>query len=384
MKSKIIISLIIIGMVAFSYGVLVGHYQIFPFSILSEIKNNQSERTTETNVEIYQETSSIQNLISFETVSDIEITKQKLIEFIWNDSKLPKNVFPKYDVDIDDPISSKLQNLERIDSFTVEMSYGMDSISYLFLAKNTNDKLIIFHQGHDSISLNGFDNHSFDQDIPLIQNFLDNNYSVLIFSMPGKGMNNEPIINHEKFGTFKLNSHNHFEFLESENFHPLRFFLEPVVVTLNQIEKNFTFDSFAMIGISGGGWTTVLVSAIDDRIDESYSVAGSFPIWLRFDSRDFGDYEQTIPEFYKIANYLELYVLSSYDNRSLILFYNEFDSCCFSGEVYNKSPFADSVKSKLSKFGENNFDVIIDYGQTEHIISDYTLDKINNYLQTES
>ncbi len=104
MKSKIIISLIIIGMVAFSYGVLVGHYQIFPFSILSEIKNNQSERTTETNVEIYQETSSIQNLISFETVSDIEITKQKLIEFIWIDSKLPKNIFPKYDVDIDDPI----------------------------------------------------------------------------------------------------------------------------------------------------------------------------------------------------------------------------------------------------------------------------------------
>ena len=384
MKSKIIISLIIIGMIAFSYGVLVGHYQIFPFSILSEIKNNQSERVTGTSVEIYQETSNIQNLISFETVSDMKKTKQELIEYIWNDSQLPTNIFPKHDIDIQDPISLKLQNLERIDSFTVEMKYGMNSISYLFLAENTNDKLIIFHQGHDSISLNGFDNHSFDQDIPIIQNFLDKNYSVLIFSMPGKGMNNEPIINHEKFGTFKLNSHNHFEFLESQTFHPLRFFLEPVVVTLNQIEKNFTFDSFAMIGISGGGWTTVLVSAIDDRIDESYSVAGSFPIWLRFDSRDFGDYEQTIPEFYEIANYLELYVLSSYDDRSLILFYNEFDSCCFSGDVYNKAPFADSVKSKLSKFGENNFDVIIDYGQTEHIISDYTLEKINNYLQTES
>ena len=87
----------------------------------------------------------------------------------------------------------------------------------------------------------------------------------------------------------------------------------------------------------------------DDRINESFSVAGSFPIWLRSDSRDYGDYEQTIPEFYKIANYPELYFLSSYGDRSLYLFYNEFDPCCFSGEVYNQAPFVDSIKTKLSK-----------------------------------
>jgi len=387
MQKIIPLIIIVILIPSFFFGVIVGHYQIPPFEVLSNIKQTLTVDPNESNIErlqIYQDKSDMQNLISFETISDIEKTKQNLFEYIWNDSKLPTNSFAKHDIDIEDEISTKLQNLERIDSFTVEMDYGMDSISYLFLAENTNEKLIIFHQGHDSISLNGFDNHSFDQDIPLIQNFLDNNYSVLIFSMPGKGMNNEPIINHEKFGTFKLNSHNHFEFLESENFHPLRFFLEPVVVTLNQIEKNFTFDSFAMIGISGGGWTTVLVSAIDDRIDESYSVAGSFPIWLRFDSRDFGDYEQTIPEFYQIANYLELYFLSSYSNRSLILFYNEFDSCCFSGEIYNQAPFEDAVQSKLSKFGENNFQVIIDRGQTEHKISDFTLQKILNHLQSNS
>ena len=202
--------------------------------------------------------------------------------------------------------------------------------------------------------------------------------------MPGKGMNNEPIISHEKFGTFKLNSHNHFELLDTKDFHSMRFFIDPVILTLNQIEKSYSFEKFSMLGISGGGWTTIIVSSIDDRITQSFSIADAFPIWLRYDSRDYGDYEQTLPEFYKIANYPELYFLSSYGDRTLILFFNEFDPCCFSGEVYNKAPFADSVKSKLSQFGENNFDVIIDYGQTEHIISDYTLDKINNYLQTES
>ena len=175
MKSKIIISLILIGIVTFSYGVIVGHYEIFPYSVLSEIKNTQSESISDTRVQIYQDTDSIKNLISFEKISDIDNTKQNLIEYIWNDPNLPTNSFPKHELDIEDPISTRLKNLERIDSFTVEMDYGMNSISYLFLAKNTNDKLIIFHQGHDAISLNDFDNHSFDQDISIIQNFLDNN-----------------------------------------------------------------------------------------------------------------------------------------------------------------------------------------------------------------
>ena len=385
MKSKTIIFLILIVIVAFSYGLLVGHYEIFPFSVLSEIKNTSSQLESNERLQIYQETSHIQNLISFNSISDIDNTKQMLNEYIWNDPKLPSDLVTKHEYDVKDSMISKLKYLERIDSFTVEMNHGMNSISYLFLAENTNNKLIIYHQGHDAVSLNDFDRHSFDQDIPLIQNFLDNNYSVLVFSMPGKGMNNEPIVNHEKFGTFKINSHNHFELLETENFHPLRFFIEPIVLTLNQIEKDYSFEEFSMIGLSGGGWTTIIISAIDDRVNESYSVAGSFPIWLRSDSRDFGDYEQTIPEFYQIANYEELYFLGAYGNdRSLFLFYNEFDSCCFSGKLYNKFPFADSIKTKLSEFGKTNFDVIIDHGQTEHIISDYTLKKITTQIKNNS
>ena len=38
MNKKIIIILIIISVVSFSYGISVGHYEIFPYSIISEIK----------------------------------------------------------------------------------------------------------------------------------------------------------------------------------------------------------------------------------------------------------------------------------------------------------------------------------------------------------
>ena len=384
MKIKIIISLILISAATFSYGLFVGHYEIFPFEMLSELKKIPYESESNTRLQIYQDLSN-DDLISFQSIADIDNTKQTLIEYIWNDSKLPIELPTKHEYDVKDRIADELQNLDRIDSFTVEMKYGVNSISYLFIAKNSNDKLVIYHQGHNAISLNGFDDHSFDQDIPLIQNFLDNNYSVLIFSMPGKGMNNEPIIDHEKFGNFKLNSHDHFHLLEAKNFHPIQFFLEPVVITLNQIEKDYSFVTYSMMGLSGGGWTTIVVSAVDDRISESYSIAGSFPIWLRSDSRDYGDYEQTIPEFYQIANYEELYFLSAYgDNRRLVLFYNEFDPCCFPGELYNKFPFGDIVKTKISKFNKGNFDVIVDYGQTEHMISESILGKITEYIQNNS
>ena len=78
-----------------------------------------------------------------------------------------------------------------------------------------------------------------------------------------------------------------------------------------------------MLGISGGGWTTVLFSVIDDRIFQNYSVAGSFPMFMRSDSKNIGDYEQIIPELYSITNYLELYTMGSFSNElKLTLIYN--------------------------------------------------------------
>ena len=193
-------------------------------------------------------------------------------------------------------------------------------------------------------------------------------------------MNNEPIIETEEFGKLRLNSHDHFRLIESDSLHPVKFFIEPVIVALNQIDYSYSFQSYDMIGISGGGWTTIIVSSIEPRIEKSYSVAGSFPIWLR---TSLGDYEQHIPEFYKISNYEELYFLSAFgNNKKLLLIYNEFDSCCFQGDVYNKFPFGDAIKTKLSQFGhEENFDVVIDYEQKVHTISKNTLKIITEHIK---
>ena len=381
MKSKILISLIFVIVIIFSYGIVVGHYQIFPFEIMSDLKNSMFPQSqSPPRNQIHQNFSEIGSLISFKNSSDILNKKEMLIEYIWSDNSLPSFLPINHTTNITDELSN-LKNLDRIDSFTVEMDYGMNSISYLFLANNSNNRLIIYHQGDDSQSSGNFDNHSFEEDRKIIQHFLNDNYSVLIFSMVGHGMNNEPSVELDNLGNIHLNSHEHFVLLETEKFKPIKFFIEPVIITLNQIDIDYSFDSYNMVGKNEGGWSTIVISALDDRIKNSYAVASSFPLWMSPIEKNFGGYEHHLPSFYQIANYLELYIMSAYGNeRSITLFYNEFDPCCFSGDLYQKYPFADVIKPKLKSLGNGEFNVLIDKNQTENIISDSTLNMINKLL----
>lgn len=386
MQKSIIIGLAFVLFVGFSYGVVVGHYEVFPFELLSDfnkiVKNENI--SSESRPQIYQEISEVDNLIGIYSKENIETKKILLKNYVWPNDDFPLNKMPIHNsADIKDELFSDIESLLQINSFTVEMEYGMTSTSYLFLPKTTNDQLIIYHQGHQSSSLRGPDSHSFEQDKEIIRKFLDKNYSVLIFSMPGMGMNNEPVVEITNLGKITLNSHNHFKLIENETTHPIKFFIEPVIITLNQIEKNYNFESFNMVGLSGGGWSTIVISALDDRIQTSYSVAGSFPIWMRSAPSDFGDYEQTIPEFYKIANYEELYIMGAYgEGRKLVLFYNEFDPCCFPGSLYKQFPFKTIIQERL-KILEGEFDVVIDEGQDKHVISDFTLNQIFSSLESK-
>lgn len=381
MQKKITILIGIFAILLFSSGIFVGHYNLPPFDILSNMKNSifpQPDSIPRN--QIHQNFSQIDKLISFTNSNDILMKKQMLTGYIWSDEGLPTNLPASHEIDISDKLSN-LKNLDRIDSFTVEMDYGMNSISYLFLANNPNGELIIYHQGDDSQSFESFDNHSFEEDRRIIQYFLNDNYSVLMFSMVGHGMNNEPILEFENLGTIRLNSHEHFVLLETEKFKPIKFFLEPVIVTLNKIDSDYSFVSYNMIGKNEGGWTTIVVSALDDRIQKGYAIGGTFPLWMSSNSKNFSGYEHHIPYFYQIANYLELYIMGAYGTeRSLILFYNEFDPCCFRGELYEKYPFADVIIPKLKSLGPGEFNVLIDNDQRENIVSDFVLENISKFL----
>ena len=355
------------------FGLVTGTYKTFPYSSLDYLKKialSEPEIKIETmSSHVYDV--DIDSLIQIKNEGDIIENRKKVINYIWNENTLP-NKLPVIESNISDSNYQSIDNLERIDKITIEMDHEINSIAYQFIPEKKINKLIIYHQGHGGDFLRG---------IHTIQFFVENGYSVLAFSMPLLGMNNQPIVEIDQLGPMILKSHNHLQFVETDNLKPIKFFVEPITLSLNYIEKNYNFDQIHMLGISGGGWTTVVSSAIDTRINHSYSVAGSYPLFMQSSFKVLSDYEAVIPEFYKIANYLEFYIMASNgEGRKFIQIFNEFDRCCWSGD--NFIIYEDKVKHITENIPNSEFDIWLDSTHKDHKISDHSLKLILNSLES--
>ena len=373
--NKYLLAFLVISFVSvFFFGTYVGLYKIFPYEVLDSSKDVLFEQKTTQNNQFVNQVN-VDSLIKIDSKSDIDQKREFLTEFFWDTTTFQrikdKSPSPEVETNISDSNYKDLQNLKRIDRLTVEMEYGINSISYLFIPEQSNEKLILYHQGHGGDFLLGKDT---------IQFFLDRNFTVLAMAMPLLGMNNQPVIEIDGLGEMKLISHKKLRLLEANNFNPMKLFLEPIQINLNFLDKEYNFKRYSMIGISGGGWTTVVYSAIDERISDSFSVGGSIPFYLRVDSRDMGDYEQTNIELYKNVNYLELYVLGAYgDGRQHIQIFNKNDPCCYSGNGYETYELV--IKDKMLQLGKGDFQIFIDDTHDKHKISDtareFILETIN-------
>ena len=369
MKKPLLSLLIISFAIIFFLGVYVGLYKIFPYEVLDSSKDILFEQKTIENNKFVNQ-ANVYSLIKIDSKSDIDQKRDFLIEYFWDVGSFQrvkdKSQLPEVEIDISDSSYKDFQNLKRIDRLTVEMEYGINSVSYLFIPEKSNEKLIFYHHGHGEDFFSGKDT---------IQFFLDRNFTVLAMTMPLVGMNNQPVVEIDGLGEMKLISHNQFRLLEANNFNPMKLFLDPIQINLNFVEKEYDFKRYSIVGLSGGGWTAVIYSAIDDRISDSFSVAGSMPFYLRVSERDIGDYEQTNIDLYEIANYLELYVLSAYGNdRKHIQIFNKNDPCCYSGNGYESYEFF--IKDKLLQLGKGNFQIFIDDTHIEHKISNTVLEYI--------
>ena len=368
-KHILIPSLIFLVIIVFFYGLSVGMYKVFPYEFLDSSEDTLSGKITIENNQ-YVNQPDIDSLIKIDNKSDIDQKRYFLTEFFWDVETLhritSKSLLPQVESNISDSRYDNFQNLKRIDRLTIEMEYGINSISYLFIPEKSNEKLILYHQGHGGDFILGKNT---------IQFFLDRNFTVLASTMPLVGMNNQPIVEIDGFGKIKLISHEQLKFLETNNFNPMRLFLDPIQINLTFLDKEYDFDQYSMVGLSGGGWITVVYSAIDERISNSFSVAGSMPFYLRVDERDIGDYEQTNIDLYRNVNYLELYILSaSGDGRKHVQIFNKNDPCCYPGNGYETYEFV--IKDKISQLGQGNFQIFVDNTHNEHKISDVALDYI--------
>src|SRR3989338_1704157 len=203
MKTQIQIALfLIVAGAAFAYGLGMGEFHYYPYDQLKtyylQFAFNEYERTDEVHAQ-----TNASELISIVTEADVNAKREALISYIWSGRGFPYSRMPdNVEEGIDDSHFSSMKNLKSIDKLTVDMEYGIDSISYIFRPEKSNGSLFIYHHGH----VDGFDKGK-----ESIQFFLDKGYTVIAFSMPLLGMNSRPVVD-ARFGNMKMTQHDYLQF----------------------------------------------------------------------------------------------------------------------------------------------------------------------------
>lgn len=306
-------------------------------------------------------------MISLKTREDVYRRRELLLEFLFGESSLPTG-----EVELNTYIPSE-EAISFLDAFelaspeiiTVRMEYRMVSNMILLHAVPQSNTLVLYHSGHPGFVENDRQN---------LLKLVNAGFDVLYISMPLAGINrsgegSNPNIKVETLCCGKpylketTARHNQLGLIPDS----LRFFVKPIAIVLDYAEE-LGYERFVLIGISGGGWTAVLYSAIDDRISMSIPVAGSTPLWLRDRNKERGDFEQLDPELYAVANYLELYIMGAFgEGRLQYQIFNFYDPCCFGKG--RSAVYLDVVQANLERLGAGQFELYVDYSEREHMIS---------------
>ena len=321
--------------------------------------------------------------ITIHSAADAVNKRKALIDFVWGTEGFPDTKLPDA-VELDDisPVSG-LPSLARVDTLVIEMENGQHGYAHHFITSHPTDRLVVFALGHVD---------TFRDDPPpflgadfrtekTLAALLDAGFSVLGVYMPNIVSFDTRISAHEGSGHWTM-----FD-APTTTGNPMKFFLEPVAVSLNYLKTMATahgfpvYRQFDMVGLSGGGWTTTLYAAIDPTITISIPVAGSLPLYLRDPIE--GDTEQLYPPFYAVAGYPDLYVLGGYGRGRLqVQVLNRYDTSAFGQYVVRPHPetfdadlrrYEADVREALSEAGAGSFRLEIDDTTFTHTISPYAL-----------
>lgn len=323
-------------------------------------------------------------LIHISSPAQAKAVRQKVVEFFWPNGKLPTAKLPSASEvyagkgavpgDLKGVDAALVARAERL-SALVDFDYH--HVSYLLhpAAQSKTKRLVILHQGHGGRLTEGI--------LALSSVVLKRGSTVLLMQMPLVGWNTDNtfktpggLVTISKRGT---SGHNQMvSALEGRGGSSLRFFIEPVVMGINYFIRQYpAYGDISMIGLSGGGWTTQIAAAIDDRIKLSIPVAGSTPLYVRpHYPGSTGDKEQILPALYKDrASWLDLYILGGYGKaRRQIQLFNQFDTCCFYGIGYKT--YADKVSAAVKRLGQGQWTCKLDSSHRKHKISEWAIKTI--------
>lgn len=267
------------------------------------------------------------------TLDDVPAKRQLLIDRVFG-GELP-TVLPTQEGD--------LLLMTLADGFTSTAHY----------TPGPRNTLVIYHAGHAG---------DYPPDAAAVEALVSAGYPVVYMDMPLYGRNRRAdMVTHNQFA------------LRTLSVPALRIFLEPPVQVVNWAEQQ-GYTRIAMIGLSGGGWTTTLSAAIDPRIALSVPVAGSTPLGAILQDV-MPDYEQQLPGLFPDVTYEDLYVMGAH-GRTQVQVINQFDTCCHNYDSY--PVYETAVQQMLGDAGQ--FAVHLDAGETAHRVSPDALAVIQGAL----
>ena len=296
--------------------------------------------------------------------SELAAFRRRAISHIWKSTtpfeRMPKNIEIL-------PLQGKLMelgSLRRARHLTVQMKHGA-VVRPLFLESSAPPKscLIVYHQDH---------NASYLGERGWYSKFLSAGCDVIAVPLP-LTQGAAPISAEIEGLKVLVESHDELAVLESANFSPLTYFIEPSIISLNLALSENKYRKVAAVGLSGGGWVAAIAGALDKRFTNLYPVAGSLPLYLRRPGgRNRGDWEAHSSDIYKEINYFELYLLGVLEkNRRAIHIYNRFDNCCYSGVL--TTAFSAQLEGIARRWQLGKLKFRIDEEAHAHVISDASI-----------
>lgn len=103
-------------------------------------------------------------------------------------------------------------------------------------------------------------------------------------------------------------------------------------------------------GLSGGGWQTILLSALDERVSVAVPVAGYSSLRSRLERQgDVGDIEQNATDLLVGQDYSHLTAMRA--PRPTLLVYNAEDDCCFRASLVKPFVF-DAIRPFFKLYGK--------------------------------
>lgn len=324
--------------------------------------------------------------------SNVATARAAVIDFVFNGSGMPTNATPSATTSSFTGLmhggvnTSGLSGHSSVDKLTFTRDdvdgYTWTNICYHIKNSSSNGKLVIYHMGHSSDDATSMLN--------AINNRLSHGYDVLFCGMASQGDNTEG--NPNITGA----NHNHYtEGLDRVGYTSIELFLFDKIEALNYMDANYSFSEYSIFGLSGGGWTTCLLGAIDTRLEKVMSLRGIRHRPFKqapgpFNSEN--DYEQggsallqvncgpRVFDFYSDHSFVNLICMAASGGRKSGTHNHAADASTNLGG-YDPLIWKSTAEAMAIAMG-GTIDVYVDddAGRTAHVIDSFTLGRMDTFF----